>query len=75
MDECTHIGLDVHKDTIAVAVLRPGTTEVDERVNPNTPEAVRRLLSRHDARLTSLCYEAGPTGYDTQRTIAALGFD
>ena len=75
MDECTHIGLDVHKDTIAVAVLRPGTTEVDERVNPNTPEAVRRLLSRHDPHLTSLCYEAGPTGYDTQRTIAALGFD
>ncbi|MDI6900888.1 MAG: hypothetical protein QMC79_04250 [Anaerosomatales bacterium] len=38
MNECTHIGLDVHKDTIAVAVLRPGTTEVDERVIPNTPD-------------------------------------
>ena len=24
MDQLTHIGLDVHKDTIAVAVLRPG---------------------------------------------------
>jgi hypothetical protein len=37
MNQLTHIGLDVHKDTIAVAVLRPGTTEVDERVIPNTP--------------------------------------
>ncbi len=43
MNECSHIGLDVHKDTIAVAVLRPGTTDVDERVVPNTPQAVRRL--------------------------------
>jgi transposase len=75
MNECTHIGLDVHKDTIAVAVLRPGTTEVDERVIPNTPEAIRRLLAHHDPLFTHACYEAGPTGYDTQRTIAALGFD
>ena len=37
MNECTHIGLDVHKDTIAVAVLRPDTIECDERVIPNTP--------------------------------------
>ena len=74
MNKCTHIGLDVHKDTIAVAVLRPGTTEVDERVVPNTPEAIRRLLARHDPRLTSICYEAGPTGYDTHRLITSLGF-
>ena len=75
MNECTHIGLDVHKDTIAVAVLRPGTTEVDGRVIPNTPEAIRRLLSRHDAQQTALCYEAGPTGYDTHRLVSSLGFD
>ncbi|MCE5202856.1 MAG: transposase, partial [Actinomycetia bacterium] len=74
MNECTHIGLDVHKDTIAVAVLRPGTTEVGERVVPNTPEAIRRLLARHDPAATRLCYEAGPTGYDTQRLVATLGF-
>jgi len=74
MNECTHIGLDVHKDTIAVAVLRPGTTEVDERVILNTPEAIRRLLARHDPAATRLCYEAGPTGYDTHRTIVGLGF-
>lgn len=75
MNECTHIGLDVHKDSIAVAVLRPGTTEVDERVVPNTPEAIRRLLARHDPRHTCSCYEAGPTGYDTHRLITSLGFE
>ncbi|MBN2839344.1 MAG: IS110 family transposase, partial [Coriobacteriia bacterium] len=74
MNECTHIGLDVHKDTIAVAVLRPGTTEVDERVIPNTPEAIRRLLNRHDPTSTLLAYEAGPTGYDTHRLVSGLGF-
>jgi len=42
MNECTHIGLDVHKDTIAVAVLRPGTTGVGERVVPN--HEIERLL-------------------------------
>ncbi|WP_165849415.1 IS110 family transposase [Candidatus Cryosericum septentrionale] len=74
MYEFTHIGLDVHKDTIAVAVLRSGTTTCDERVIPNTPEAVRKLLSGHpDPSLLRTCYEAGPTGYDTQRLIASLG--
>jgi transposase len=75
MNECTHIGLDVHKDTIAVAVLRPGTTKVDERVIPNTPEAVRRLLSRHDPTSTALACEAGPAGYGTHRLVTSLGFD
>ena len=31
MNQLTHIGLDVHKDTIAVAVLRPDTVVCDER--------------------------------------------
>lgn len=74
MDQLTHIGLDVHKETIAVAVLRPGSTEVDERVIPNTPEAIRKLLTRHpDRSLLATCYEAGPTGYDTHRLITSLG--
>jgi transposase len=74
MDKLTHIGLDVHKETIAVAVLRPGATECDERVIPNTPEAIRKLFSRYpDPSLLKTCYEAGPTGYDTHRLITSLG--
>jgi len=75
MNESAHIGLDVHKDTIAVAVLRPDNAEVDEQVVPSNREAVRKLLSRHDPEATRICYEAGPTGYDTHRLVSSLGFD
>ncbi|MDO9556058.1 MAG: IS110 family transposase [Coriobacteriia bacterium] len=76
MSDITHIGLDVHKDSIAVAVLRPGSTEVDERVIPNTPEAIRRLLRRYeDPSALRTCYEAGPTGYDTHRLVSSLGIE
>jgi transposase len=74
MDEFTHIGLDVHKDSIAVAVLRPGSSECDERTIANTPEALRKLLHRFDDRAAlRTCYEAGPTGYDTYRLLSSLG--
>lgn len=74
MDKITHIGLDVHKDTIAVVVLRPSGIDVDERVIPTTPEAVRKLLARFpDPSALRTCYEAGPTGYDTHRLITGLG--
>jgi len=72
MDNATHLGLDVHKDTIAVAVLRPGQLEPDERTIPNTPEALRALVGRRRSGLVA-CYEAGPTGYDTYRLLTSLG--
>jgi len=74
MPELTHIGLDVHKESIAVAVLRPGTGECEERVIANTPEALRRLFARYpDRAALRACYEAGPTGYDTWRLLEDLG--
>ena len=58
MQQLTHIGLDVHKDTIAVAVLRPDTVTFDELVIPNTtrpsascfPATATRLRSRPATR-------------------------
>jgi transposase len=74
MENVTHIGLDVHKETIAVAVLRPDTSECDERVIANTPAALRKLFLRFpDRAVLRTCYEAGPTGYDTHRLLTALG--
>lgn len=74
MQEHTHIGLDVHKETIAVAVLRPGSAACEERVIANTPEALRRLVLRFpDRDGLRTCYEAGPTGYDTYRLLSSLG--
>lgn len=74
MDNFTHLGLDVHKETIAVATLRPGAVACEERVIPNTPEAIRKLVAgMGDPALLRACYEAGPTGYDTHRLLSSLG--
>ena len=72
-----HVGLDVHKDTIAVAVASEGE-ERKVRFHgtiANTPEAVRRLVSRlaRPGTALSLCYEAGPCGYGLHRQLLELG--
>ena len=70
MNNITHIGLDVHKETIAVAALRPEAITCEERVIVNTPEAIRKLVAgMGDPGLLRACYEAGPTGYDTHRLL------
>ena len=69
----THLGLDVHKDSISVAVLPWGqdTAEVD-KVFHDEP-SVRRLVARFpDPTQLRACYEAGPTGYELQRLLARL---
>jgi transposase len=72
----THVGLDVHKDSISVALLRPQALEVDEDRIPNTPEAIRKLIRRWgEPAGVRVCYEAGPCGYELQRTFATLGID
>ncbi len=80
MNECiTYIGLDVHKETIAVA-LAEGSMRGEVREYgqiSNTPAALTRLsikLSRPGSVLR-FCYEAGPCGYGIQRQLAAAGHD
>jgi hypothetical protein len=38
----TFVGLDVHRDTIAIALLRPGEHVPLEQTIANTPEALRK---------------------------------
>jgi len=73
------VGLDTSKLKISVALAEEGRQgevrflgEID-----NTPEAVRRLVSKLASRHSEVlfCYEAGPTGYGLQRQIAALGHE
>jgi transposase len=73
------VGLDTSKLKISVALAEDGRqgevrflSEID-----NTPEAVRRLVSKLAGRHSELlfCYEAGPTGYGLQRQISALGHE
>ena len=78
-DRITYVGLDVHKEGIAVAVAEGGIrSEVREygRI-ANTPAALDRLvrkLGQEGARLR-FCYEAGPCGYGIQRHLSRLGHE
>ena len=68
------VGLDVHAETIAVAVAEPGGEVHALGAIPNTPEAVRRLAKKLGPPETlRVCYEAGPTGYVLYRQLTALG--
>lgn len=80
-DNTKHVGLDVHKDTIAVAIAGGersgggggrswGTIE-------NRPGQVKKLvkaLSPH-GEVVRFYYEAGPCGYGLYRQLTALGHD
>ena len=75
----TYIGLDVHKETIAVALAEAGKrNEVREYGKiANTPAAVKTLVAKlarngHELRF---CYEAGPCGYGIQRQLTVLEHD
>ena len=69
----TYVGLDVHKDTIAVALAEANRREDVHEYGKiaNTPAALNALaakLSRGGSALR-LCYEAGPCGYGVQRQL------
>lgn len=74
MASLTHLGFDVHKDSIAVGVLRPDGVVPDFRMIDNTPAALRKLVGKMGPPEELVaCYEAGPTGYDTYRLLTSLG--
>ncbi len=68
-----HLGLDVHKDTISVGILRPDQQVPDvERIAHDEP-SIRRLVGRlGDPRRLRACYEAGPTGFELARLLHSM---
>src|SRR5437870_2564633 len=68
------VGLDVHAETIAVAVAEPDGQVRSVGTIPNLPECVGRLMKKLGAAETlRVCYEAGPTGYVLYWQLTALG--
>jgi transposase len=68
------LGLDVHKNTITSALLRPGwDSPVVDRV-ASDEASVRRLLDGlGELKRACACYEAGPTGYELARFLVSAG--
>ena len=77
MNEATRfVGLDVHAETIAVAVAEPGRGEVRSLgIIPNDPASVRKLIQKLGKKNLKTCYEAGPTGFALYWQLAELGVD
>ncbi|MGB6604172.1 MAG: IS110 family transposase [Steroidobacteraceae bacterium] len=70
------IGLDVHAETIAVAVAEPGGEVRSLGTVPNRPESVARLVKRlGKPEQLRACYEAGPTGYVLYWQLTQLGVE
>jgi transposase len=71
------VGLDVHKDSITVAVAEAdgGPGQVVGQV-PNEWAALQKVLKRlGTAKQLRVCYEAGPTGFGLARRLLAEGID
>ena len=71
-----YLGLDVHKDSITIAVLpagAPSPTRVDKL--PNDPARLRRYLDRLATQGTlRCCYEASGAGYVLYRLLREWGY-
>lgn len=73
-----YVGLDVHKDTIAVAVAAAGRGKPQYHGEiANTPSAIKRLMHKLSpgGEVLGVCYEAGPCGYGIYRQITPMGHD
>ncbi len=74
MSKVRFLGLDVHADTIAVAVAEPGGEVRPIGTIPNRPESIRKLMKKLGAADSLRAgYEAGPTGYVIYWQLTALG--
>lgn len=79
MKHCAHIGLDVHKDSIDVAIAETSPTYEARHYGTiggdlaSLGRLVRRLRSKHTD--LKFVYEAGPCGYGIWRHLQRQGFE
>jgi transposase len=70
----THLGMDVHKDSISIGILAPEDESPEVEKIFHDEASVRRFVARFaDPRRLVSCYEAGPTGYGLHRLLMSMG--
>jgi transposase len=74
MKSLKFIGLDVHAETIAVAIAEQGRELRSLGVIPNREESIRKLVKKlGPVEQLRFCYEAGPRGYVVYWQLTKLG--
>lgn len=72
-----YVGLDVHKDSIVIAVAEAGRRAAREigTVPGDWRSLEQRLVKLADGYRLVICYEAGPTGFELHRRLTEAGND
>jgi transposase len=73
-----YVGMDVHKDTIVLAVAREGREEAETwQTIPYDGVKLRKVLKSlsKNGEVLRVCYEAGPTGFGLCRSLRKAGID
>ncbi len=74
-NDITYVGMDDHKNSIHIAVLKPSGELVEWQI-ANEARAIRRMVKKlHKVAGGPVvcCYEAGPCGFVLQRRMEGLG--
>lgn len=71
-----YVGLDVHKESIAIAQAAPGRgpARLVGEIGHDVNRLIKRLQALGQPDEVHIVYEAGPTGYGLQRKLQALGY-
>ena len=77
MQKVRFVGLDVHKESIAIAIAdSDGSAPETVATIPNeTKLLIKRLKALGQLALLRCCYEAGPTGFVLHRSLRDAGID
>jgi transposase len=68
------LGLDVHAETIAVAIAEPDGEVRSLGMIANRAESIRKMIKKLEpVEQLKACYEAGPTGYVLYWQLAEMG--